>query len=87
MNKLALQLDGMRCGGCVKKVRQTLDGLSGVEVEAVAVGSAVIGHDPAVVTKDIVLAALAKAGFPAREIGPEAVTSGAPKGDHCGVVS
>ncbi len=85
MNKLTLVLEGMGCGGCVKNVRQALDAVSGVRVENVVVGSAVLAYDPAVTSKDAVIMALAKAGYPAREDGSSPTEAAQANGGHCGV--
>ena len=67
MNTIDLQVEGMRCGGCVKHVTQALQplpGVSGVEVDLQSgrvrvSGELAQGGDPLVV-------ALAGAGYPAK---------------------
>jgi copper chaperone CopZ len=62
MSEIKLEIDGMHCGACVRRVTQALSALNGVQVEEVEVGSArLIAADaqPAI-------EALAKIGFPAR---------------------
>ena len=89
MEKLSLELDGMGCGGCVKNARKALDALPGVTVENVAVGSVVLSFDPARSSKQAVVEALVKAGYPAREAA-SSIVAGAnitKKGGHCGVAS
>ena len=63
MATVALQIDKMHCGACVRRVTQTLNALPGTHAEAVAIGSARVATDgPA---SDLVQA-LEAAGFPAR---------------------
>ena len=84
MEQLELVIDGMGCGGCIKNVRKALENLVGVAVENVAVGSAVVSHDPAHASRAAVVEALAKAGYPASVVDS---ASGKPdlaqKGGHC----
>lgn len=69
MEKLALAIDGMSCGNCVRHVRHALEGLDGVEVGAVEIGSAVLSYDPSVQTLAGIVAAVDDAGYTAREEG------------------
>jgi copper chaperone CopZ len=65
MAEFTLQIDGMHCGSCVKRVTQALAAVEGVVVNEVRVGSARLtaSQNPAPV--DLAVAALAKAGFTA----------------------
>jgi copper chaperone len=65
MAEFTLQIDGMHCGSCVRRVTQTLTSVEGVVVNEVRVGAARLTSnlDPAPV--DLAVAALAKAGFTA----------------------
>ena len=63
MNTLQLSIDGMRCGGCVRRVSSVLGALPGVTVQNVVVGSAVVTVDPGLATAESVVAALARAGY------------------------
>ena len=69
METMKLTVDGMGCGGCVKNVRKVLDGLPGVTVASVAIGSAVVGLDAGRTSRQSVMEALTKAGYPSREAG------------------
>jgi copper chaperone CopZ len=40
MQTLDLKIDGMSCGSCVSHVRKALEGVSGVDVANVSIGSA-----------------------------------------------
>ena len=53
----------MSCQHCVQRVRNTLEGLDGVEVQDVEVGSARIGLEPDRTSMDQVKEALREAGF------------------------
>jgi copper chaperone len=66
MPEFILQIDGMHCGACVRRVTQALAAVEGVVVDEVRVGAArlTFNRDPAPV--DLAVAALAKAGFTAR---------------------
>lgn len=65
MAEFKLHIDGMHCGGCVRRVTQALSATEGLEVKEVDIGSARLSSDqePAAVTAAI--AALAKAGYSA----------------------
>jgi copper chaperone CopZ len=66
MTEFSLQIDGMHCGACVRRVTQALTSTDGIVVNEVQVGSARIGTAEGAAQVDEALAALAKAGFPAR---------------------
>lgn len=87
MEQLQLNVDGMGCGGCVKKVRQALSEVPGVVVEDVTVGRAVISFDPAKSSEGAVLGALASKNYPATKVGSESshTATAAAQGDHCGI--
>jgi copper chaperone CopZ len=65
MAEFTLRIDGMHCGSCVRRVTQALASVEGVVVDEVRIGVARLNStlDPA--PSDLVLAALAKAGFAA----------------------
>jgi copper chaperone len=58
-----LSIEGMSCQHCVQRVRNTLEGLDGVEVQDVEIGSARIGLEPDRTSMDQVKEALREAGF------------------------
>jgi copper chaperone len=66
MSEFTLQIDGMHCGSCVRRVSQALASTEGVTVNEVRVGAARLSSaaDPAPV--DQAIAAVAKAGYTAR---------------------
>lgn len=63
MENVKLTIEGMRCGGCVKRVTTVLGQTPGVAIESVAVGTAVVSVNPAQATSDTVVKALAGAGY------------------------
>ena len=65
MAEFTLQIDGMHCGSCIRRVTQALASTEGVQVEEVRLGAARLKAqaDPAPV--DLAIAALAKAGYTA----------------------
>lgn len=88
MQRLSLVLSGMGCGGCVKNVRKVLDGLPGVIVNDVAIGSAELQYDPALVSEPAITSALGAAGYTASASGRAAEdTNVSEKGGHCGIAS
>ncbi len=61
---LELKIQGMSCQGCVARVKKTLEGIEGVHVEAVEVGSARVRLAPEVTPAQVLLA-LDDAGYDA----------------------
>jgi Cu+-exporting ATPase len=61
-----LRIENMHCGSCIRRVSQVLAFIKGLEVKEVRVGAARLSstQDPAPV--EVALAALEKAGYPAR---------------------
>lgn len=66
MTHTTLKIDGMSCGHCVASVKKALEGLDGVSVEQVSIGSATIQYDPAVATPEKIVEAISEAGYSAR---------------------
>ena len=66
MEKLTLAIDGMSCGHCVARVKQTLTALPGVQVNDVAIGSASLAYDSFATTPEKIATAVSAAGYPAR---------------------
>lgn len=66
MSEFTLRIENMHCGSCVKRVSQALASTEGLAVEEVQLGAARVRSrlEPAPV--DLAVAALAKAGYPAR---------------------
>jgi copper chaperone len=63
---LKLSIEGMHCGGCVRRVAATLARMDGVEVGAVEVGSAEMTFDPGRVNAGEIAAAIDRIGLTAR---------------------
>ena len=85
MRRLGLNVDGMGCGGCVKKVRQALAEVPGVVVEDVTVGKAVVSFDPASSSEAAVVAALAKRNYAVTATGSANGAATAAQENHCGI--
>ncbi len=69
MAEFTLEIDGMHCAACVRRVQQALAAVEGVEVKDVSVGAARLTSNLNPAPVDLAVAALAKAGYAAR---PEA---------------
>lgn len=69
MERLQMDISGMSCGHCVGAVRRALDGVAGVSITSVSVGSAEVAYDAAKAEETAILAAVSDAGFPARATG------------------
>lgn len=63
MTRLTMEIGGMSCGHCVGAVKGALQGVPGVEVEQVAVGSAVVAYDPDRVSPEAIARAVADEGY------------------------
>ena len=88
MQRLSLVLSGMGCGGCVNNVRKVLDRVPGVVIHDVAIGSAELRYDPALVSETAITKALGAAGYTARASGRAAEDANvSEKGGHCGIAS
>jgi len=66
MAEFTLQIDGMHCGSCVRRVTQALASVEGVVTNDVQIGTAHLTSSLAPAPVDPAIAALAKAGFTAR---------------------
>jgi copper chaperone len=66
MAEIKLEIDGMHCGACVRRVTQALNLTEGVAVEEVRVGSAKLTYAQEPAPVEAVIATLAKIGFAAR---------------------
>jgi copper chaperone CopZ len=66
LSEYTLRIDNMHCGSCVRRVSQALASTAGLEVKEVRVGAARFTSSESPAPLDQALAALAKAGYPAR---------------------
>lgn len=66
MAEFTLQIDGMHCGACVRRVTQALASTEGIVVNEVRVGEARFSSTTEPAPIDLAVAAVAKAGFAAR---------------------
>ena len=64
--KLKLSIEGMHCGGCVRRVKTALQGFKGVELGPVEVGSAEMIFHPVQASAEEIAAAVNRIGFTAR---------------------
>jgi copper chaperone len=65
LKEFTLQIDGMHCGSCVRRVTQALSHGEGFDVLEVRLGAARLGSPEEPVPSDLAIAALAKAGYSA----------------------
>jgi copper chaperone len=65
MAEFKLNIEGMHCNACVRRVTQALASVEGVQVNEVRIGEARIASSQEPAPVDHALAALAKAGFTA----------------------
>jgi len=72
MTTLSLAIDGMSCNHCVVHVKKALEGVPGVAVSRVEIGSAEVAFDPARTSPAQITAAVTDAGYPAQPQGPTA---------------
>jgi copper chaperone len=61
--ELSLNVSGMHCDGCVRRLSATLGKLPGVEVEEVTVGLARLRYEASKITPDQIGKAVERAGF------------------------
>ncbi len=65
MAEFTLKIDGMHCGGCVRRVSQALAATPGVVVNEVSVGAARLSTGDESAAVELAIAAIAKAGYTA----------------------
>lgn len=63
MTQHTIQIDGMHCNACVRRVTLALTKLEGVQVQGVDVGSAKVEIDEAKISPKEVAAAIDSIGF------------------------
>lgn len=66
MTEFTLRIDNMHCGSCIRRVSQTLASTQGLQVKEVRVGAARVSTTQIPAPVELAVAALAKAGYPAR---------------------
>jgi copper chaperone len=64
--KLTLSIEGMHCGACVRRVTTALEGVTGVELGSVEVGSAKLKFNPDQASATVIAAAVDRIGFTAQ---------------------
>jgi copper chaperone len=65
-NALTLSIEGMHCGGCVHRVTTALQGVDGVKVGSVEVGSAQMTFDANQASAEEIAATVNRIGFSAQ---------------------
>jgi len=65
MSRTTLKIEGMTCGHCVTTVAKALNGLDGVLVEKVAIGTAIVSYDPAVASAEQIVETVNDTGYTA----------------------
>jgi copper chaperone CopZ len=63
MTQLKLDITGMHCPACVRRVRAALEKTPGVTIQSVEVGTAQLAYDPAATSPAAIQAAVEKLGF------------------------
>ncbi len=66
MSEFTLRIDNMHCGSCIRRGSQALASADGLEVQEVRLGAARLSSTQNPPPVDLAVAALAKAGYPAR---------------------
>lgn len=68
IKKTTLRANDLSCPSCISKIEKSLNALSGVQDSKVhfETGRIVVNHDPARVTKNDLVAAVASAGYDAK---------------------
>lgn len=66
MKTIELVIEGMHCGGCVKRVSDAIRKVAGATPENVEIGKARVQVDESKTSPDLVVAALERLGFDAR---------------------
>jgi copper chaperone len=63
MKTTSMNIGGMSCEHCVKRVKKALEGAAGVVSAEVRVGTAVVTFDEAALSEDAIKKVVEKAGF------------------------
>ena len=66
MAEFTLHIEGMHCGSCIRRVSQALGSVKGAQVEEVRLGAARVNFPKDSAHTELLIAALAKAGYKAR---------------------
>jgi copper chaperone CopZ len=64
--QLGLTIDGMSCGHCVGRVRQALEAVPGIRIDALTIGSATVSYDPDRTSPAAIACAVTNAGYETR---------------------
>jgi copper chaperone len=77
MRSATIHITGMSCGHCLHAVQRALGSLSGVQLDSLQIGRAVVTYDEAVIEPSAIESAIAEAGYSATLDGATARPSGA----------
>ena len=69
MEHVKMKIEGMNCGHCVRAVNQALEGVPGVQVERVEIGSATVAYDPGAARVEQITEAVQAAGYDVQDSG------------------
>jgi copper chaperone CopZ len=67
MSETVLQIEGMSCQHCVMRVKKAVDGLPGVSLAEVGIGTARITYDESRIKEQDLEKAVEKAGYKVRK--------------------
>ncbi|MFQ3574566.1 MAG: heavy-metal-associated domain-containing protein [Thermodesulfovibrionales bacterium] len=62
MNKV-LNIEGMSCQHCVRRVRSALEAIKGIKAVDVSIGMASVEYDETSVNESVIIDAITKAGY------------------------
>ncbi len=63
MTTQTMEIGGMTCGHCLRMVKQALDGLTGVTLDDLRIGKAVVTFDETAVDASVIAEAVRDAGY------------------------
>jgi copper chaperone CopZ len=63
MTQQTIDIGGMTCGHCLKRVRAALAALPGVTIDTMRVGQATVSFDESTIDGDAIARAIADAGY------------------------
>ena len=72
MNTTRIEIDGMHCDACERRVRQGLERLPGVSVKSVKIGEAVVERDPETADEGSLRTVVEAQGFGVKSVAPAA---------------
>ena len=64
MDRMTMKIDGMTCGHCISAVTKALQGVEGVTLERVSIGSATVSFDETATSEERITKAVEDEGYP-----------------------